>query len=56
MAEGTLIGSDILVIGAGPGGLLAALSAKRLSHVMGFAALTLWSLWRSGNWRKPAAT
>jgi succinate dehydrogenase/fumarate reductase flavoprotein subunit len=50
MIGGTLIRTDILVVGAGPGGLLAALSAKR--HSPAGTRVTLvdsWTVGRTGH-------
>ncbi len=50
MVSGTLIRTDILVIGAGPGGLLAALSAKRHSPPGTQVALAdSWTVGRTGH-------
>lgn len=46
MMDGTLVRTDILVIGAGPGGLLAALSAKR--HSPPGTQVTLVDSWTAG--------
>lgn len=50
MIDGTLVRTDILVVGAGPGGLLAALSAKRNSPAGTRVTLVdSWTVGRTGH-------